>query len=229
MKIYVSPPFGNYLDLPRCYRIRGSFTLDKRPGLLSQVLKTFRKIEGGWVNNIGLRNKGIYNVDFNKQDWFSIAGIKNDWDILAEYIPAWVKLELNLSCPNVSSYSITDRQLKKFTEKYPDLIVKYPPSIIPNLVFDHYEIGVRHIHIANTLPSERGGISGRPLKPYNLSAVKSIAKIGLPELRIIGGGGIYTVQDAVDYVNAGASSISLSTGLFNPYQAYKIIKSISML
>lgn len=194
-----------------------------------QTVKTFRKIKGGWVNKIGLRNKGIYNVDFNRNDWFSIAGINNDWDIFAEYIPAWVKLELNLSCPNVNSYVITDKQLARFATKYSNIIIKYPPTIVPSIVFDHYNIGVRRVHIANTLPTERGGISGKPLKPYNLAAVKAIAKIGLPELRIVGGGGVYTVQDAVDYINAGATSISLSTGLFNPYQAYKIIKSISLL
>ena len=59
--LFISPPFGNYINLPNVIPIRGSFTLKKRPGKWMQILKTLRYnfTLGGWVNKIGLRNKGI--------------------------------------------------------------------------------------------------------------------------------------------------------------------------
>ena len=58
--IFISPPFGNYIHLPNTIPIRGSFTLNERPGKWGQILKTLRYIPGmGWVNKIGLRNPGI--------------------------------------------------------------------------------------------------------------------------------------------------------------------------
>ena len=60
-KLFISPPFGNYINLPKCTSIKGSFTLKPREGLLLQIIKTLRYSfeKGGWVNKIGLRNKGI--------------------------------------------------------------------------------------------------------------------------------------------------------------------------
>ena len=59
--LFISPPFGNYIHLNNATSIKGSFTLHPRPGLLMQILKTLRYsyTYGGWVNKIGLRNKGI--------------------------------------------------------------------------------------------------------------------------------------------------------------------------
>ena len=62
MQLFISPPFGNYLGfLPNTYAIYGSYTLNPRPGLFSQIIKTLRYDSSakGWVNKIGLRNKGI--------------------------------------------------------------------------------------------------------------------------------------------------------------------------
>ena len=58
---FINPPFSNYLNLPNTISIKGSYTLERRDGLLSQIFKTLRySLEyGGWVNKIGLRNPGI--------------------------------------------------------------------------------------------------------------------------------------------------------------------------
>ena len=58
---FVSPPFSNYLNLPKLNQIKGSYTLEPRDGLILQILKTLRFDfnNNGWVNKIGLRNKGI--------------------------------------------------------------------------------------------------------------------------------------------------------------------------
>ena len=58
---FISPPFGNYLNLNNTMSIKGSYTLEPRSGLLSQIAKTLRYsfVYNGWVNKIGLRNPGI--------------------------------------------------------------------------------------------------------------------------------------------------------------------------
>ena len=72
--LFISPPFGNYLNFtnnPNILPIKGSFTLHSRPynssyftylgSLCGQFIRTFRYNfqHGGWVNKIGLRNRGI--------------------------------------------------------------------------------------------------------------------------------------------------------------------------
>ena len=59
--LFISPPFGNYFDFKHTTSIRGSFTLEPRTGLIGQIIKTLRYSykHGGWVNKIGLRNKGL--------------------------------------------------------------------------------------------------------------------------------------------------------------------------
>jgi len=58
---FISPPFGSYIEIPNITSIKGSFTLYAREGLFRQILYTLRYVPKykGWVNKIGLRNKGI--------------------------------------------------------------------------------------------------------------------------------------------------------------------------
>jgi dihydroorotate dehydrogenase len=70
-------------------------------------------------------------------------------------------------------------------------------------------MGVKTIHCSNTIPTSKGGISGRQLKEVNLPNIERIAKTFTG--RIIGGGGIYNNQGVIDYRNAGASDFSIST------------------
>ena len=51
---FISPPFGNYLNLDKCISIKGSFTLEPRDGLFKQIIKTlyFDTSYWGWVNSI---------------------------------------------------------------------------------------------------------------------------------------------------------------------------------
>ena len=89
---FISPPFGNYIHLPCTKSITGSFTLDERPGLFMQIIKTLRYSfeHKGWINKIGLRNKGIdwalKNVDHSKI--ISIAILDpNEIDAFLKKIP----------------------------------------------------------------------------------------------------------------------------------------------
>ena len=103
---FISPPFGNYISLPNTISIKGSYTLEQRDGLIGQILKTLRYSYqyGGWVNKIGLRNKGIsYAINnYDKKSIYSIAILnKKEIKTLVSKIPEDMNIELNISCPNI--------------------------------------------------------------------------------------------------------------------------------
>ena len=77
--IYISPPFGNWVWHKDCVRVRGTFTVKRRPGLIVQILKTLRKVDGGWCNAIGFRNAGLKNIKFKKDSIYSVAALDNNW------------------------------------------------------------------------------------------------------------------------------------------------------
>ncbi len=209
--MYISPPFGNYFRYANAISIRGTFTAYPRKGLVYHTLRSLRPVRGGWRNQIGFRNRGIANVkmsmDFNSVQ--SICGLSSqEWEILYYMIPQGTKIELNLSCPNVATISISDAQLQMFLHKFPQLIAKVRYDIPTKEVKRIVDMGVMNIHCSNTIPTPKGGISGKPLKTVNLPNIERIAKYS-PNL--IAGGGIYSPQDAKDYRDAGANDISIST------------------
>jgi dihydroorotate dehydrogenase len=59
--------------------------------------------------------------------------------------------------------------------------------------------------------SEQGGLSGAPLRPLALDAVRSLRKRLPAEVPIIGCGGISSGVDALAFARAGASCIQLYT------------------
>ena len=72
--LLISPPFGNYLSLAKVISITGSFTLESQDGLLFQTINTLRYSFDyeGWINKIGLRNKGIdYAIKNHDISWTS--------------------------------------------------------------------------------------------------------------------------------------------------------------
>lgn len=80
-KIILSPPFSNLkiLSVPNTTRILGTYTLNQRKGLW-RVLTTLKKIEGGWTNNVGLRNGGISKVPNTKGTIISFSALEHgDW------------------------------------------------------------------------------------------------------------------------------------------------------
>ena len=230
-KAIISPPFGNYISLKGATSVRGTYTLKKRKGLILQVLKTVRPVEDGWVNKIGFRNPGIKSIKNFKEDAiYSIAGFnREDWRELVALIPKHATVEVNISCPNVGAYDIDAYVLSHYVTRFKQVSVKIPPTdqALSMAIFA-YSTGVRLLHLCNTLPSERGGISGKQLKEYVLPLVKQI-KARCPLAKIIAGGGIYSIQDVKDYKEAGADYFSLSTIFLRPWKLRKVYKYIDSL
>ena len=222
--IYISPPFGNYISLQNTTSIKGTFTYHRRRGLVYHTLRSLRPVRGGWKNQIGFRNKGIHAVDFTElTDVYSICGLNEyEWTAMLFHIPKYTQLELNLSCPNVPTISISDEAMQAYCKKFPDLIAKVRYDIPNSEVDKLVDMGVKTIHCSNTIPTDKGGISGRQLKELNLP---NIERISNRTPRVIAGGGIYDPKDIEQYRDAGAKDFSLSTIMISkPWNVKQIVE-----
>ena len=220
MKYYIAAPFGNYLHKPDMYSVMGTYTLQPRPGLLKQILKTLRYSfhYKGWVNKLGLRNPGIETA-INKyyqnpsRRIISLYGFnRGEWETLAKYTRG-MKQELNLSCPNVEN---------KFhntgcpVELFPDAILKMSPLTTEEEIVMYMERGVRRWHFSNTLPVSQGGLSGKTLMQYN----RKLIKFTLSEdkrAKVIGGGGVTSMSDVRFYKDLGCIGVSLGSVCMLPF------------
>lgn len=224
LKTYViSPPFGNWISWPNATPVRGTFTLEPRPGLIKHAVRTIRPVNGGWVNRVGLRNPGITSVRFRTGPMYSIAGINDgDWERMFDLIPAGTLVEVNLGCPNVHDYGIEPYVLEEYCRKF-KVSVKIPPT---KSAFELAEmavnVGTHFLHCCNTLPTERGGESGRRLREITIPIIKRVHS-KYPNVAIIGGGGIYSRDHVFQYAVAGARHFSLATVWFNPLKALRIL------
>jgi dihydroorotate dehydrogenase len=221
--IFISPPFGNYIKLPGTMSIKGSYTLNERPGLVSQIVKTLRYVnyngERRWINKIGLRNPGIvyglqkYNPD---RDIISVAIMdKKDINKLNEIIPNETNIEINISCPNAEKHMVNDGINVFLNDKRKWCIVKLSPTTDKSLIDSYYSQGFRQFHCSNTVPSPKGGISGNILIPYTSDLVRYI-RTKSSDSTVIAGGGIYNTGTMEYYKRIGATHVSVSTIFFHP-------------
>jgi len=208
--MYIAPPFGNYFTYKDAIPVRGTFTAHPRKGLIYHTLRSLRPVRGGWRNQIGFRNRGIDNVMIKPDCVYSICGLNDDeWEQLFYSVPQGTKLELNLSCPNVSEITIPPHLIKAFVRKFPNLLVKVRYDI-SDYDADHLkQYGIQNIHCSNTIPTYRGGISGSQLRDENMSAIERLSKLSFKSL--IAGGGIYSANHVKQYRDMGATDFSIST------------------
>ncbi len=223
--LFISPPFGNYIHLYKTIPIRGSFTLDERPGKWSQIFKTLRYIPhlNGWVNRIGLRNPGIdYAIKTYKKGQIISIAIMDEKEIkpIVNKIPENMDIELNVSCPNTNKHLI-NKGLKVFLNKKRDwCIIKLPPIHCREDFDRYYEEGFRQFHVSNTLSTKHGGLSGPLIKPYTENNIQYIRKF-YKNCVIIAGGGIRCTKDIENYRSYGADHFSISSLCFNPISFLK--------
>jgi len=225
MKKFIAAPFGNYVKTKNTISVSGSWTVEKRTGRIIQIAKTLRYTKKGWVNKIGLRNPGVeYGITkYRGDEVFSIAGIeKEDWKIFAEKIPENFNIEINMSCPNI------DKHYTEGIEEFaPDTREWFIGKISPVTTFKELDKFIetfkfKQIHACNTLPIDRGGLSGKELIPYTTKFIKYL-KFNFPKIEIIAGGGIDSNEDIEYYKNIGADHVSFGTVCFNPLKLRKLI------
>ena len=205
MNIFISPPFGNYASFftkkvetgsVNFIPIKGSFTLEPRDGLLLQIIKTLRYsfTTGGWINKIGLRNKGIdYAIEKYKNGDYANAvisvAVMNESEVpyLLKKIPIDMPIEINVSCPNVDNH-ISDIGIDAFINRYRRwCILKLSPVTEPSQIDKYYKMGFRQFHCSNTLPVKEGGASGEIVKPYTEKLTRYIRE-NYKDATIISGG-----------------------------------------
>lgn len=159
-------------------------------------------------------------------------------------------LEINISCPNVKHGGIAFGQDPKLVEKITHelkkrakqpVIMKLSPnvtditemaraaeaggadalSLINTITGMKIDINRRTFAIAN----KTGGMSGPAVKPVAVRMVYQVANA--VKLPIIGMGGIASAEDALEFIMAGATMVSVGTANFhNPYATLEAIDGI---
>jgi len=158
--------------------------------------------------------------------------------------------EINLSCPNVKeggsafgtdtdTFSRVIELVRKRTQK--PIIPKLAPNV-PNIgLFAKAaeNSGADAIAIMNTMPAmainidtlkpelsnKFGGLSGPPIKPIAVKLVFDAAQA--TSLPIIGMGGIFEPEDALEFMIAGATSVAVGTANFiDPTTCVRVIDGI---
>ena len=221
--IFISPPFGNYIHLPQTMSVKGSYTLEPRLGLLSQIFKTLRYVNYmgtyTWINKIGLRNPGIHYGLHNynpSKDIISIAIMeKSEIAKFNEIIPKDTNLEINISCPNTDKHMINEGIHVFLNNKRKWCIIKLSPLTSVDSIDKYYLQGFRQFHCSNTLLTPSGGASGQVLVPYTSNMIKYINN-KYNDCTIIAGGGIYDISTMEHYKYLGATMFSISTIFFHP-------------
>jgi dihydroorotate dehydrogenase len=235
--LVISAPFGNYIQPEGATATLGTFTLKPRPGRAWAILSRIRAYPsmGGYVNKIGLRNPGIESLadEYLGEKIVSIHGFStDDWleliAALRKFSPEAV--ELNFSCPNVTDdpvdYYTVIMAAKKMKVDGLEVIVKLPPVDFEKIVRQSMSAGVLFFHACNTLPMPNGGMSGRPLKRFSVHVIRHLRKMLGEDCEIIGGGGVFCVDDIRDYYCAGADHVAVGSALLNPWRALTVSKLV---
>ena len=159
-------------------------------------------------------------------------------------------LEINISCPNVKEGGIAfgqdpkaveaiTREVKKHAKQ--PVIMKLSPnvtditvmakaaeaggadviSLINTLTGMKIDINRRTFAVAN----KTGGLSGPAVKPVAVRMVYQAANA--VKIPIIGMGGIMNAEDALEFIRAGATAVSVGTANFhNPYATAGVVSGI---
>ena len=159
-------------------------------------------------------------------------------------------LEINISCPNVKEGGIAFGQDPKAVEaitrevkrraKQP-VIIKLSPNVTDITVMAKAAEagGADALSLINTLTgmkidihrrtfalaNKTGGLSGPAVKPVAVRMVYQTANA--VKIPVIGMGGISTAEDAIEFLLAGATAVSVGTAnFFNPYATVEIVQGI---
>jgi|Deesub1362B_J571_1020462.scaffolds.fasta_scaffold04520_3 dihydroorotate dehydrogenase (NAD+) catalytic subunit len=160
-------------------------------------------------------------------------------------------LEINVSCPNVKkggrAFGRDPEVLHRLVKGIRAcselaLLVKLPPdeADLMEAAQAAWEGGCNGLTVANTyrglavdvhhrtpkLGIGPGGLSGPAIRPLTLYRVWMLA--GVSPVPIIGVGGIASVNDALEYLIAGAAAVQVGTGFFhNPRLFQELLEGIA--
>ena len=149
-------------------------------------------------------------------------------------------IEINISCPNIKEGGVSFGNYPDMSAKVVDACRRQTskPSIAklsPNQTDIQenarlcIEAGADGLAVINTMMgmaidaesrkpvigNVRGGLSGPAIKPIALLKVHQVFEVAGPRgIPIIGQGGATTVEDAIEFIIAGATTVGIGTALF---------------
>lgn len=184
--------------------------------------------------------------------WGSVVGkdAEEFAEVAARMAEAQVPaVEVNLSCPNLDGHMFAlDAALTRQVVSSVSSAIQIPfgAKLSPNsedivkIAAAAAEAGAAWVTLTNTvwgaaidvktrrpmLSGTIGGYSGPPLKPVSLRCVIEVHR-AIPDLPILGCGGIRTGDDVVEYLLAGASAAAIGTAHFeSPRVAHRILRQL---
>lgn len=185
----------------------------------------------------------------------SIAGKTTaEYRFLAERLrgqPGIVAIEANISCPNVEDRNIvfacqedaTRDAVSQVTRvSSVPVFAKLTPDVtdIAAIAETAVAAGATGVSMINTLlgmaidvesrqpklAAVTGGLSGPAIKPVAVRAIHQVHQ-ALPDVPIIGMGGVRSIQDVVELMLAGASAVAVGTTNFtNPMAALELAQGL---
>ncbi len=199
----------------------------------------------GFVNAIGLQNPGIDTFLATELPWLVRQGAKVIVSIvgstLGEYseltrrlghAPGIAGVEVNLSVPDASGLGVFDVRepihaasviaaVRRDLPRDLPVLAKLRPETarIVEAARTAADAGADAVVLVNAAPAlmpdgRPGGLSGPALKPIALRCVHDVHE-ALPELSIVGVGGITTTADAREFLAAGAVAVQIGSGLLH--------------
>jgi dihydroorotate dehydrogenase len=174
------------------------------------------------------------------------------FEMLYEYVDYFA---VNVSCPNIANLSkLQDKDyLSKILSRIKELnalkpvqkpiLLKIAPDLSNNQLDDIIDIIINlkidGVIATNTTTSREnlktpktiierignGGLSGKPLNNRSTEVIRYLSEKSGKAFPIIGVGGIHSVQDAVEKINAGATLIQVYTGFI--YEGPSLVKKIN--
>src|SRR3954463_906185 len=155
--------------------------------------------------------------------------------------PGLTMVEVNISCPNVedrgqvfacdpSAAAAVVQAVRRNTDNKVPVFAKLSPDVtdIGTIARSCVNAGADGLSVINTLlgmaidtttmrpvlGGVTGGLSGPAIRPVAVRCVWQVHQ-ALPDVPILGMGGIRTGLDALQFVLAGAAAISVGTAVFN--------------
>ncbi len=206
-------------------------------GLQGPGIDDFIENDLKWLQQKGART--IVSIAGNNVEEFGKVADK------LRDIPGVIGIEVNISCPNVENrgqvfacdpLSAADviHSVRRNVSANMPLFAKLSPDVtdITAIAKSVVKAGADGLSVINTLlgmvidtdtflprlSGKTGGLSGPAIRPVAVRCVYQIRKV-LPDIPIIGMGGIRNGKDAIEFFAAGANAISVGTTVFNDPEA----------
>lgn len=204
---------------------------------LSYGLNSFGVKNDGVTDAVSAFDKSTFDqplvmsvAGFSVEDYVQCVGVVSN----SETVSA---IELNLSCPNLTHGTIASFDLALLEELFTALSphnkkplwIKLSPYSDPNQLaavaslINKYADIMRAVVTCNTFPNSYAGddvvtpnqglagLSGPALKPIALGQVRQLRQQLDGDIAVIGVGGIISGDDVLDFIEAGAAAVQLTS------------------